>query len=133
MQATSDAFLGWVTGPRDRSYYVRQLRDMKWSPDLDTMTKRGYRAYAGLCGSTLARAHARAGDPIAIAAYAGTSDSFASSVTRFAHAYARQNHSDYQSFLAAIASGRVDADPARVDVGLTVDPEGNVVLQSRTT
>ncbi len=133
MQATSDAFLGWVTGPRGRSYYVRQLRDMKWSPDLDTMTKRGYRAYAGLCGATLARAHARAGDPIAIAAYVGTSDSFASAVTRFAHSYAEQNHADYQAFVAAIASGRIDADEASVDVGLTVDTEGNVELQSRRT
>lgn len=133
MQATSDAFLGWVTGQRGRSYYVRQLRDMKWSPNLETMTKRGFRSYAGLCGATLARAHARAGDPIAIAAYVGTSDSFASAVTRFAHSYAQQNHADYQAFLSAISSGRVDADPSSVDIGLTVDPEGNVTLQSRTT
>ena len=71
MQAASDSFLGWIDGPAGRSFYVRQLRDMKWSPDPEWLTGDRLLRYARLCGSTLARAHARSGDAVAIAAYLG--------------------------------------------------------------
>jgi len=131
MQAATDAFLGWVDGPKGRSFYVRQLRDMKWSPDLSTMSRRAYRAYAALCGTALARAHARAGDPIAIASYLGTSDRFADSVTEFATAYSKQNLADFHAFTEAIRSGRITAGTEADGLGLRVDVDGNVVLDSQ--
>lgn len=131
MQAASDAFLGWVDGPKGRSFYVRQLRDMKWSPDLTTMSRRAYRAYAALCGTALARAHARAGDAIAISSYLGTSDRFADSVTAFATAYAAQNLADFHAFTEAIASGRITAGTDADGLGLRVDVDGNVVLDAQ--
>jgi uncharacterized protein (DUF2252 family) len=132
MQAASDAFLGWVDGPNGRSYYVRQLRDMKWSPDLSRMSSRVYRAYAALCGTALARAHARSGDAIAISSYLGQSDRFAQSVTEFAWAYSQQNLADYAAFQEAIASGRITAGEEAEGLTLRVDPKGNVVLESHT-
>lgn len=129
MQATSDPFLGWVSGPRGRSYYVRQLRDMKWSPDPLTMTREEYQGYAALCGTTLARAHARAGDPIAISSYIGQSKTFAGSVTSFADAYTSQNAQDFAAFEAAIAEGRISSGDDKVDFGLVVDEDGSVVAK----
>ena len=90
MQAASDSFLGWIDGPAGRSFYVRQLRDMKWSPDPATLNKKGIGRYAVLCGHTLARAHARSGDAIAISAYLGTGKSFDKAITAFAESYADQ-------------------------------------------
>jgi uncharacterized protein (DUF2252 family) len=113
MQAASDIFLGWihVTGidaaPRD--FYVRQLWDWKSSADIDTMEPGTMAAYARLCGATLARAHARAGDAVAIAAYLGASSKFDKAATRFASAYADQNERDHQALLDAIADGRIEA------------------------
>lgn len=107
MQASSDSFLGWVVGPRGRSYYVRQLRDMKWSPDPLSISVADYYTYAAVCGKALARSHARAGDPVAIASYIGTSDTFAQSVKNFADAYAAQNLADFAAFKSAIASGEL--------------------------
>lgn len=98
MQASTDAFLGYVVGPNGRHYYVRQLRDMKWGPDPLTMDADAYRAYAGLCGLALARAHARSGDSVAIAGYLGGGRSFAKAITAFADAYAEQNLRDYERF-----------------------------------
>jgi uncharacterized protein (DUF2252 family) len=114
MQAASDIFLGWqrVTGldGQTRDFYVRQLRDWKFSVDIASMVPRGLRLYGELCGLTLARAHARSGDEIAIAAYMGASDVFENAIADFAVAYADQNELDFQAFTAAIDSGRLIAE-----------------------
>lgn len=130
MQASSDAFLGWVNGPTGRSYYVRQLRDMKWSPDPVNMSVADYQTYAALCGTTLARAHARAGDSVAIAAYLGTSDKFAQSVTEFAEAYTDQNARDFAAFTDAVTSGGMPVVGEDLEISLKVDPQGGVAIQT---
>lgn len=98
LQAATDAFLGYVVGPHGRNYYVRQIRDMKWSPDPLAMTADGYRGYAALCGLTLARAHARTGDAIAISAYLGNSRAFDKAIGAFAEAYTAQTRDDYNAY-----------------------------------
>jgi uncharacterized protein (DUF2252 family) len=115
MQASSDIFLGWQrigTGAdgQHRDFYVRQLRDWKFSADIATMVPRGMRLYGALCGWTLARAHARSGDRIAIAAYLGGTDVFDRAITQFASAYADQNERDHQALVDAINSGRITAE-----------------------
>ncbi|MGW6566726.1 DUF2252 domain-containing protein [Streptomyces sp. NPDC054975] len=110
-QAASDIFLGWMTGPEKRHFYWRQLRDMKGSAEVETMSPAMLRAYAGLCGRALARAHARSGDRIAIAAYLGSSDVFDRAVADFAIRYTDQNADDYAVLGAAIAAGVVTAAP----------------------
>jgi uncharacterized protein (DUF2252 family) len=107
MQAASDSFLGWVTGGLGRQYYVRQLRDMKWSPDPSRFTPAGLSGYAELCGHVLARAHARTGDAIAISAYLGRAEAFDEAIRSFALDYAEQVGSDYAAFSDAVASGRL--------------------------
>jgi hypothetical protein len=109
MQAASDIYLGWTTAklPDIHHFYWRQLRDMKGSPDVETMAPTTLDYYARICGWTLARAHARSGDPIAIAAYLGDDDEFDRSVTRFSQRYADQNERDYQAFAEAVRSGRL--------------------------
>jgi uncharacterized protein (DUF2252 family) len=109
LQAASDIFLGWTMGADNRYYYWRQLRDMKGSADVESMAPVGLRFYAGICGWTLARAHARSGDPIAIATYLGKGDQFDRSISDFAQRYADQNELDYQAFAKAIRSGRLEA------------------------
>jgi uncharacterized protein (DUF2252 family) len=110
MQAASDIFLGWTKGlDVTRHFYWRQLRDMKGSAEVEAMTPLGLGFYAGVCGWTLARAHARSGDPVAIAEYLGDSDQFDRSITDFAKRYADQNERDYQAFAEAIRSGRLQA------------------------
>src|SRR5215204_3631577 len=111
LQAASDIYLGWTKGALDdtRHYYWRQLRDMKGSVEVETMAPIGLNLYADLCGWTLARAHARSGDPIAIAAYLGEGDQFDRSITDFAKRYADQNERDYQAFAEATRSGRLEA------------------------
>ena len=109
MQAASDSFLGWIDGPTGRSFYVRQLRDMKWSPEPSSLTGKRLSRYAVLCGHTLARAHARSGDSIAISAYLGKSRSFDKAMGSFAVAYADQSERDYAQFTEAIADGRISA------------------------
>jgi len=110
MQAASDIYLGWTKGVEaNRHMYWRQLRDMKGSALVETMSPVVLGFYAGLCGWTLARAHARSGDAITLAAYLGKSDSFDRSITDFSRRYADQNERDYQSFIAAIRSGRLQA------------------------
>jgi uncharacterized protein (DUF2252 family) len=115
MQASSDIFLGWQhneTGPdaQPRDFYVRQLRDWKLSVEIETMIPAGLRMYGGLCGWTLARAHACSGDRIAIAAYLGNSDAFDRAITQFAATYADQNERDHQSLVNAVSSGRIKAE-----------------------
>jgi len=110
MQAASDIYLGWTKGYQEsRFLYWRQLRDMKGSADVESMVPFGLTFYARQCGWTLARAHARSGDPIAISAYLGKSDKFDQAMTDFAVRYAEQNERDYEAFLAAIKSGRLSA------------------------
>ena len=115
MQASSDIFLGWQRTEagldgRPRDFYVRQLRDWKFSVDIETMVPRGMRLYGELCGWTLARAHACSGDRIAIATYLGGSDVFDRAIAQFAVAYADQNERDYKSLVDAVASGRITAE-----------------------
>jgi len=110
MQAASDIYLGWTKGlDANRHFYWRQLRDMKASADVEAMTPVGLRIYAGMCGWTLARAHARSGDPVAIAAYLGKRDTFDQSITDFSQRYADQNDRDYQAFADAVRTGRLQA------------------------
>jgi hypothetical protein len=112
MQAASDAFLGWArTDGFDT--YVRQLRDMKGSVSIDDARPEGLMLYGRLCGATLARAHARAGQPALLSGYLGSSAAFDDSLAAFAVSYADQNDRDYESFLAAVRSGRVLAEPGR--------------------
>ncbi|MCZ2262059.1 DUF2252 domain-containing protein [Isoptericola nanjingensis] len=116
MQAAGDVFLGWqrVAGVDGvvRDYYLRQLYDWKGGVDVEVMDAAGARAYAQLCGEALARAHARTGDRIALAAYLGRSDVFDRAVADFAADYADQNDRDYAAFLDAVASGRLAAAEA---------------------
>jgi uncharacterized protein (DUF2252 family) len=111
MQASSDIFLGWdrVTGLDgvERDFYIRQLRDWKGSADTDRMVPEGMAVYGRLCGWTLARAHARSGDRIAIAAYLGSGKSFDNAIASFAEAYADQNERDYDALKRAAAEGRI--------------------------
>jgi uncharacterized protein (DUF2252 family) len=110
MQAASDIYLGWTKGMDvNRHFYWRQLRDMKGSAEVEAMSPLGLTFYARICGWTLARAHARSGDPIAIAEYLGESDQFDRSITDFSQRYAEQNERDYQAFTEAIRSGRLQA------------------------
>jgi uncharacterized protein (DUF2252 family) len=110
MQAASDIYLGWTKGlDVNRHFYWRQLRDMKGSAEVETMAPLGLGFYAGICGWTLARAHARSGDPVAIAAYLGEDDQFDRSISDFSKSYADQNELDYQAFAKAIRSGRLEA------------------------
>jgi uncharacterized protein (DUF2252 family) len=110
MQATSDIFLGWTKGVQaDRWFYWRQLRDMKMSATIETMAPFGLNFYAGLCGWTLARAHARSGDAIAMAEYLGAGDEFDQSITDFSERYAEQNEKDFLAFTQAVSAGRIEA------------------------
>jgi uncharacterized protein (DUF2252 family) len=113
MQAASDIFLGWLTatGPdgERRNFYLRQLWDEKGSARVDVMDPREMTAYARVCGSTLARAHARSGDRIAIAGYLGRGDVFDRAIADFGETYADQNERDYAALRDAVASGRVTA------------------------
>ncbi|MGI9644921.1 MAG: DUF2252 domain-containing protein [Ilumatobacteraceae bacterium] len=109
MQASSDIFLGWETVPEKHHYYWRQFHDMKGSADVASMNERRMENYAHVCGSTLAHAHARSGDAIAIAGYLGSGDSFDTAVTEFAFTYADQNDRDYAAFTAAIDNGQIEA------------------------
>ena len=113
MQAQSDIFLGWthILAPDgvERDFYVRQLRDWKFSVPIEVMLPEGMTVYSRLCGWTLARAHARSGDRIALAAYLGGSAKFEQAIADFAETYADQNELDYASFQAAVKDGRAEA------------------------
>jgi uncharacterized protein (DUF2252 family) len=114
MQAQSDIFLGWtrVANPLDgldHDYYVRQLKDWKFSVPIEMMLPQGLELYARLCGWTLARAHARSGDRVALAAYLGGSAKFDQAIADFAETYADQNELDYAALQAAVKDGRAEA------------------------
>lgn len=114
MQASSDIFLGWdrIEGldGQNRDFYVRQLWDWKASANVDAMPVTTMQTYSSACGWTLARAHARSGDRIAISAYLGGGDSFDRAIADFAGAYADQNERDYAAFAGAVKSGRLEAE-----------------------
>jgi uncharacterized protein (DUF2252 family) len=114
MQAASDILLGWITtigvDGIDRDYYIRQLWDGKGSAIIEAMEPAGMAVYARLCGWTLAKAHARSGDAVAIASYLGSGDAFDQAVTTFAETYADQNDRDYAALREAVDSGRVKAE-----------------------
>ncbi|MER7251275.1 DUF2252 domain-containing protein [Kribbella sp. NPDC000426] len=110
MQASSDIFLGWSKGVQaDRYFYWRQLRDMKGSALVELMAPATMAFYARTCGWTLARAHARSGDAVSIAAYLGDDDAFDTSITDFSERYAAQNEQDFAAFTDAIGSHRIEA------------------------
>jgi uncharacterized protein (DUF2252 family) len=109
MQAASDVFLGWTHGRAGRHFYVRQLHDMKIKPPVELFSPSALLDYATLCGWTLARAHARSGDPAMIAGYIGKSDVFDKAVAAFSKAYADQAEQDHAVFQKAIREGRVEA------------------------
>jgi uncharacterized protein (DUF2252 family) len=115
MQASSDIFLGWQRNEagldgRQRDFYIRQLRDWKFSVEIALLRPEGLQMYGALCGWTLARAHARSGDRIAIASYLGGSDVFDRAIAKFATAYADQNERDHQGLIDAVKSGRITAE-----------------------
>jgi len=109
MQSASDMFLGWTTADSGIQYYMRQLRDMKFSVPLDELREQAVLNYAGVCGWVLARAHAKGGDASMISGYLGKSDTFDEALADFALLYADQNEQDYQALVEAIASGRLQA------------------------
>jgi hypothetical protein len=108
IQSASDIFLGWTGGRNARHYYVRQLRDMKLSPQVELFTPSQMADYASLSGWTLARAHARSGEPAAISGYLGKSDVFDKAIARFAAAYADQSERDHGLFRKEVRSGRIE-------------------------
>ena len=113
MQAATDIFLGWqrVTGLDgvERDYYVRQFHDWKGGVEVERLQVRGAMLYGRICGATLARAHARSGDRIAISAYLGRGDVFDRAIADFSVAYGDQNDRDYETFAKAVRTGRLAA------------------------
>jgi uncharacterized protein (DUF2252 family) len=120
MQSASDIFLGWTRGPRGRDFYIRQLRDMKIAPAIESATPAMLRGYAALCGVALARAHAKAGDSAMIAGYLGSTDRFDEAIGDYAVAYADQVERDYATFVKAVRDGRLKSDisPSRLAAAL---------------
>jgi uncharacterized protein (DUF2252 family) len=107
LQAASDIFLGFATGPTGRQMYVRQLRDAKIKPQIESMSPRTLRRYAAICGEVLAHAHARTGDAVVLSAYLGKGPAFDEAIGAFAMAYAKQTEKDHAALLRAIKEGRV--------------------------
>jgi uncharacterized protein (DUF2252 family) len=120
MQSASDIFLGWSRGPAGRDFYVRQLRDMKLAPDLTAFTPALLTAYAQLCGETLARAHAKAGDATMIAGYLGTNETFDVAIRDYGLAYADQVEKDYETFKEAVRAGRfpIETMPSEMETAI---------------
>jgi uncharacterized protein (DUF2252 family) len=113
MQAATDVFLGWTQAPIDNRYfYIRRLKDSRLA-DIGTQLQAALPFYASLCGRTLARAHARAGDPALVSGYAGSGTAFEEAISEFAVAYGNQTEKDWNGFLAAIKAGRIVAAGAR--------------------
>jgi len=110
MQPASDLFLGWVTGPENRHFYLRQLRDVKLSALVETYDAEMLTIYAKACGWVLARAHAKAGDPWAISGYLGKGDEFDDAMGKFALAYADQAEQDHTVLKAAVRKGDIEVE-----------------------
>jgi hypothetical protein len=108
MQSASDLFLGWTEGRAGRQFYLRQLKDMKIKPLVEIFTPSVMRQYAGFCGWTLARAHARSGEPAKISGYLGKGDAFDEAVADFSVAYADQNERDHEALTKAARAGRLE-------------------------
>ena len=128
MQAATDPLLGWATSDLGRSFYLRQLRDKKYSPDITKMKPSVLKDYALLCGRALARAHARSGDSVAINAYIGAGGRFETAMCDFAFRYAAQVHADYRAFTTAITEGRLDVGSPEKDrsLSLRLDTAGRI-------
>ena len=110
MQSASDLFLGWTTGPNGRHFYVRQLRDMKISAELETFDAEAFAAYAQLCGRALARAHAKASGRAAyISGYIGKSEALADALYQYAQGYTEQNERDFERFQQACRKDKLRA------------------------
>jgi uncharacterized protein (DUF2252 family) len=107
LQAASDILLGFAKGPTGRHIYVRQLRDAKIKPQLETMMPRHFQRYAETCGEVLARAHARTADAVVLSAYLGNNTTFDEAIGAFAHAYAKQTETDHAALLKAVKDGRL--------------------------
>jgi hypothetical protein len=114
MQSASDIFLGWSRGPLGRDFYIRQLRDMKVAPAVESMTLQAMRVYAKVCGLTLARAHDKAGYAAMIAGYLGSVDHFDEAIGDYAIDYADQVERDYETFVKAVRSGQLKSDLVQV-------------------
>jgi uncharacterized protein (DUF2252 family) len=112
MQAASDIFLGW-SSTKHHDYYLRQLRDMKASAEVETFKPSTLVGYATLCGWTLARAHAKTGSAVMIAGYLGSSECFDDALAKYSEAYADQTEQDYKTFQTAVRSGRLSTEPAK--------------------
>jgi Uncharacterized protein conserved in bacteria (DUF2252) len=108
MQSASDLFLGWMVGPKGRHFYVRQLRDMKLKILVEVFNRSAMMQYAKLCGWTLARAHARSGQPAMISGYLGRNENFDKAVADFSIAYSDQTERDYKLLLKAVRDGRLE-------------------------
>ncbi|BBU30446.1 hypothetical protein BTHE68_41800 [Burkholderia sp. THE68] len=119
MQAATDPFLGWATGPLGRTLYIRQLRDMKISAEIETYSDEAFREYAALCGWALARAHAKSGGlALEISGYIGNSDRMAEALVRYGRGYADQVEKDYEVFRTACRDGKLQA---RSDADMAAD------------
>jgi uncharacterized protein (DUF2252 family) len=111
LQSASDIFLGWARDDEGRDYYFRQLRDMRMKIDVTQMSRQDWIEYVDICGWTLARAHARTGDPARIAGYLGKNEAFDRAIGKFSVAYADQAERDYALLVKAIRAGKIQARP----------------------
>jgi Uncharacterized protein conserved in bacteria (DUF2252) len=120
MQSASDIFLGWSRGSYGRDFYIRQLREVKIAPDVGNHSPRAMRAYAKVCGLTLARAHDKASDTAMIAGYLGSIDHFDEAIGDYAVGYGDQVERDYKTFVKAVRDGRLkpDLSPSRLATAL---------------
>jgi uncharacterized protein (DUF2252 family) len=116
MQSASDIFLGWSRGPAGRDFYVRQLRDMKVAPLVESQTPQVMQMHATFCGLALARAHDKAGDAAMIAGYLGSIDHFDEAIGDYAVGYADQVERDYATFVKAVRDGRLKTDTSASDL-----------------
>ena len=108
MQSASDVFLGWCTSKTGRHFYVRQLRDIKLKPKVEVFNATDMTQFGEFCGWTLARAHARSGEPAMIGGYLGQSDTFEKAIAAFSVAYADQNEQDYEFLKKAAKDGKLE-------------------------